>query len=345
MTRTRSLRRSRKAAGGQEELPLTTDVERQAYAQEMTEVEASADAPTPAAAPEAIAQTGDPAPEDDLPAQTDAEAASEVETIEKTPENDGGSPREGDSLGPALLDIPRDAKNEIQENTLAAGLADIPIQDLLSDLVSVSQGLGIASRVRRAEPEEEVDTAELEWSQGPSAAAVPAPTGFRRYALHGLLLGLTLTVAIAVGLVDADRLASSEPKQDQTPPATTTATSFPGVVVVRQEHPAEIAAQPTPSPTPELRPTYFLYTIQPGDTLSSIAEAFDVSPDFVVWSNPDVIDDPNLLLAGDEILIQSVAGIIYYLKPWDVVSAIGRLLPERQAEDPDLRPHRPGPPD
>lgn len=342
MTRTRSLRRSRKAAGGQEELPLVTDVEGQAPAQEMTEAEASADDPTPAAAPEATAQTGDPAPEGDLPAQTDAEAASEVETTERTPENDEDSPREGDSLGPALLDIPRDAKYEAQENTLAAGLADIPIQDLLSDLVSVSQGLGIASRVR-VEPAKEENSAELEWSQGPSAAAVPAPTGFRRYALHGLLLGLTLTVAIAVGLVDADRLASSEPKQDQTPPAT--ATSFPGVVVVRQEHPAEIAAQPTPSPTPELRPTYSLYTIQPGDTLSSIAEAFDVSPDFVDWSNPDVIDDPNLLLAGDEILIPSVAGIIYYLKPWDVVSAIGRLLPERQADDPGLRPHRPGPPD
>lgn len=354
MTRTRSLRRSRKAAAGQEELPLVTDVEGQAHAQEMTEAETSADDPIPVAAPEATAQTRDPSPEGDLLAQADAEATSEVEATEGMPEDDEDSPQEDDFEGTTLLDISRDADYKAQENTLAAGLADIPIQDLLNDLVSVSQGLGIVSRLHaepeiasraRAEPDEEIDTAELEWSQVPSAAAVPGATGYRRYALHGLLLGLTLAVAIAVGLVDADRLASSEPKPDQRPPATATAASFPGVVVVRQEHPAEIAAPPTPSPTPEPRPTYFLYTVQRGDTLSSIAEAFDVSPDFVLWSNPDVIDDPNLLLAGDEILIPSVAGIIYYLKPWDVISAIVRLLPERQAEDPGLRPHRPGPPD
>jgi hypothetical protein len=297
------------------------------------EAEASADAPTPAVAPEAAAQTRDPAPEGDLLAQTDAEAASEVETTEQAPENNGGSPRLDDSLGPALLDVSRDAKSEAPENTLASELPDIPIQDLLSDLVSVGQRLGIAPRAR-AEPDSEGDSAEAECSQGP-AAAVPAPTGYRRYALHTLLLGLILAVAIAVGVMNADQLASSEPNQDQRPPATVT--TVPGVVV-RQEHPGEIAGQPTPEATPQLRPTYFRYTVQPGDTVSSVVKAFDISLDFVFWNNPDAIDDPNLLLAGDELLIPSVAGTIYHVKPGDVISVIGRRLPERRPENPGLHP-------
>ena len=337
MTPTRLFRRSRKAAGGEEELPLDTDIEGQAQAQEVTEAEpkagASADAPTPAAAPEDAAPARGPAPEGDLLAQTDAEAGSEVGAAGKAPENDGASPQGDDPPGPALVDVFREAKNEAVESTLASELADIPIQDLLSDLVSVSQRLGIAPRAR-AEPDREGDSAEPECSQGQESAP-QALAGYRRYALHGLLLGLTLVVAIAVSLMSVDRLASSEPKQDPTP--SVTATTFPGVVV-RQEHHGEIAGQPTPQATPELRPTYFLYTVQPGDTVSSIAEAFDISPDFVLWNNPDTIDDPNLLLAGDELLIPSVAGIIYHVKPGDVVSAIGRLLADRRPEDPGLRP-------
>jgi LysM repeat protein len=80
--------------------------------------------------------------------------------------------------------------------------------------------------------------------------------------------------------------------------------------------------EPTPAPTPELQPTYFLYTVQPGDTVSSIAGAFHISPDYVLWNNPDVIKEPNLLLVGEELLIPSVDGIIYHAKPGDTLSDI-----------------------
>jgi LysM repeat protein len=95
----------------------------------------------------------------------------------------------------------------------------------------------------------------------------------------------------------------------------------------------EAAAEPTPEPppiltpepTPELQPAYFLYTVQPGDTVSGIAAVFAISPAYILWNNPDVIYDPNLLLVGDELLIPSVDGIIYHVKPEDTLSDIAAL--------------------
>jgi hypothetical protein len=147
-------RLNRKSESGEEEkeLILDTDAEGQAPAQEMTEAEAKAgaslDAPTAAAAAEAAAQTEAPAPAGDLLAQISAEATSEIEAAEKTPENDPGSPQGDDSLDPDLLALFREAKNEIVETTLASELPDIPMQDLLSDLENVSQRLGITPRAR-----------------------------------------------------------------------------------------------------------------------------------------------------------------------------------------------------
>jgi LysM repeat protein len=90
------------------------------------------------------------------------------------------------------------------------------------------------------------------------------------------------------------------------------------------ESQAETAPEPTPEatpePTPELQPAYFLYTVQPEDTVSAIAGVFGISRDYILWNNPDVIKDPNLLLVGEELLIPSVDGIIYRVKPGDTLS-------------------------
>jgi len=144
------LRRKPESGEEEKELILDTDAEEQAPAQEMAEAEtgASADAPTAAAAPEYAAQAETPTPAGDLLTQIGAEVASENEAAEKTPENDPGSPQGDDSLDPDLLELFREAKNEVVETTLASELPDIPMQDLLSDLENVSQRLGITPRAR-----------------------------------------------------------------------------------------------------------------------------------------------------------------------------------------------------
>ena len=291
---------------------------------------------------QAAAQAEAPRPGGAVLVQVGAEADSEIDAGGEPPQSDAGSPLE-DELDPALLELFREARNEVQESTLASELPDIPIQDLLSELVSLRQRLGIAPPAR-AEPEEGEDSPEPKPSRSPEATWPPLAR-CRRYALHGLLLSLTLVMAIASALIGADRLLSGGQNQDATPSAT--ATVHPGVVV-RQVHPPQptpvASPEATPMPTPTRQPAYFIHTVQPGDTLSSIAAAFGISLDHILWINPDVIDDPNLLLVGDKLLIPSVAGMIYYVKPGDVLSAIGRLLPDRGPEDPGPRPRRPQPP-
>ena len=89
------------------------------------------------------------APDDPL-AQMRAEAAGETAAAETPSEGAAPSPKPDDPLDAGLMDLFREAQNEVQESTLASELPDIPIQDLLSDLMSVSEDLGITPRVRRA---------------------------------------------------------------------------------------------------------------------------------------------------------------------------------------------------
>jgi len=126
----------RKPKSGEEDKELVLD----------TDAEAETPAPDAAAVAEAPAQEEAPAPEGDLLAQIGAEADNEIEAEEKALEVD-------DSLDPDLVDIFREAKNEVVEITLASELDDIPTQDLLSDLVGVRRRLSIAAR-DRAKPNE-----------------------------------------------------------------------------------------------------------------------------------------------------------------------------------------------
>ncbi len=266
-----------------------------------------------------------------------AEPGNGVEAPEEAPAADAGPPEDDDSLDPRLLELFREARNEAQERALASELPDIPIQDLLDDLVSVGRGLGI-KRLPDTAPAAVSDSAPPPASRR-AAVALPPSAGYRRYALHGLLLGLTLAVAIASGLTGAERIATGKARQDATPAATATAT-VPGVVVVRHDRQADSAGQPSSNPTPGLQPAYVAYTVQPEDTVFSIAAAVGINLDSVTWSNPSVISDPNLLVTGDKLLIPSVAGIIYRVQPDDTITVLGRLAPERP-EDAGLSPSQP----
>ncbi|MGQ9571950.1 MAG: hypothetical protein ACUVV3_02005 [Dehalococcoidia bacterium] len=121
----------RKAKSGEQEPELVahTDAEPQASPQDDTEVDLNI---------EASADT--PASENDPLFAIAVEPESESEPAD-TPS------QEDDSLDPDLLDIFREAKNEVQESTLASELENISIQDLLSDAVGISRRLGIKPQV------------------------------------------------------------------------------------------------------------------------------------------------------------------------------------------------------
>jgi len=77
----------------------------------------------------------------------------------------------------------------------------------------------------------------------------------------------------------------------------------------------------TATPGPALQAS-FTYTIQPGDSIDSIALAFGLDPAYIVWNNPEVNADPNLLLVGEQLLIPSLDGIIYHVTLGDTLSDV-----------------------
>jgi LysM repeat protein len=82
------------------------------------------------------------------------------------------------------------------------------------------------------------------------------------------------------------------------------------------------AATPTPEPTPEPAPTPQTYTIQEGDTLSGIAQDFDLTLEDLLAANETTIDDPNQISVGDVIIIP--------VPPADEVDG-GSAAPEEEA--------------
>jgi murein DD-endopeptidase MepM/ murein hydrolase activator NlpD len=64
------------------------------------------------------------------------------------------------------------------------------------------------------------------------------------------------------------------------------------------------------------------YTVQPGDTAQSIAEAYGLQPTTILWSNPDIEDVPDLLRIGQEVVILPVDGIYHKVAEDDTLESI-----------------------
>ncbi|MDP2674120.1 MAG: LysM domain-containing protein, partial [Dehalococcoidia bacterium] len=117
---------------------------------------------------------------------------------------------------------------------------------------------------------------------------------------------------------------SESPSAGYLRPPVVLATS-PGIFFVNPDPPPAPAAEPTPEatpapePTPEPQPAFIVYTVQPGDTIASIAAAYGVGIEYILWNNPDLSADPDLLLIGQKIQIPSVNGLIYNVKLGDTL--------------------------
>jgi hypothetical protein len=116
-----------------------------------------------------------PPPQDNLLAQIGAEADAELAKEEAAAAEDG-SPTDKDELDPELLDIFRDARNEVQEGSLAAELEDIAVQELLNELVGVSSRLGIAAQGPARDRAHESTEADEPSDETPEASEPSAET-------------------------------------------------------------------------------------------------------------------------------------------------------------------------
>lgn len=71
-----------------------------------------------------------------------------------------------------------------------------------------------------------------------------------------------------------------------------------------------------------LRREIEIYTVQPGDTVQGIALAFGLKPETIMWSNPAVEDQPDLLSIGQKLVILPIDGVYHEVQAGDTLSQI-----------------------
>jgi murein DD-endopeptidase MepM/ murein hydrolase activator NlpD len=64
------------------------------------------------------------------------------------------------------------------------------------------------------------------------------------------------------------------------------------------------------------------YTVQPGDTVQSIADSFNLQPTTILWSNPKLEEIPDLLRIGQEVVILPVEGVYHTVTADDTLESI-----------------------
>ena len=140
---------------------------------------------------------------------------------------------------------------------------------------------------------------------------VPSPPIVCSGQYHTVISGETLTsIALAFGVSVQDILRAN-------PQITNPNVIFAGQVIC------------IPAPTPIPCPNGFIYTVQSGDTLWSIARKFGVSLAALEAANPQ-ITNPDVIQVGQKICIPTVApipcpnGFIYVVQPGDTLSSIAQ---------------------
>jgi LysM repeat protein len=142
------------------------------------------------------------------------------------------------------------------------------------------------------------------------------------------IVGLGLAVGVAVWLLGGS--AISLPLAGQAPVAAPQSASEPTPIV-----PAVAAAEPTPEGTPEPSPFAGIaepppkppprtspihHAVAAGEVLWQIAEQYNLRPETVLWAND--IEDPDLLLIGQDLLIPPADGVIYTVRPGDSLADV-----------------------
>lgn len=149
-----------------------------------------------------------------------------------------------------------------------------------------------------------------------------------RFTGHLVVLALAVAVTVA-GQIDwqvpellLPRLGAAE----QAPTADVTVFRVPATV--DQQRQARLAWQTIPeqigrTERPAVARTEpVLYKVRPGDNPYLIATRFGLQPESIVWANPKLEDDPNLLSIGQELVIPPTDGVLHTVDSGETLSTI-----------------------
>jgi len=82
-----------------------------------------------------------------------------------------------------------------------------------------------------------------------------------------------------------------------------------GGPMVKSSGPLTRSAVPFTTIPDRPRTDILTYEVQPGDTVFGIAEKFGIKPETIMWSNPVLEQNPDLLRIGDKLVILPVDGV------------------------------------
>jgi murein DD-endopeptidase MepM/ murein hydrolase activator NlpD len=133
----------------------------------------------------------------------------------------------------------------------------------------------------------------------PSPSKHVSPTSFRDGYLRA-----TVLLAADTGLGPIDVLAASASPQIPPVGEPVQATATPEAVVAA---------------TLEPESAYSTYVVQQGDTAAAIAARFGLRLESLLWNNPELRTDPDLLLIGQEMTIPTRDGILYTVQLGDTL--------------------------
>jgi len=74
----------------------------------------------------------------------------------------------------------------------------------------------------------------------------------------------------------------------------------------------------------EVRAWVITYTVQPGDTVSGIAERFGLQSTSILWANDRIAEHPDYLQVGQEVLIPPVDGALHVVANGDTIDSIAK---------------------
>ena len=151
-------------------------------------------------------------------------------------------------------------------------------------------------------------------------------------------VGIALSVAAALAAIWIFGTYSNPTGPAEVPPQAPASASEPTLVSVASAQPTPVEthepspfagiAAPPAVPPPRAGLTH--HSVVAGEVLWQIAEQFNLRPETILWAND--IQDPDLLLVGQDLLIPPADGVLYTVRPGDRLSDVaGRYGVEIQA--------------